>query len=423
MRIVVTSSASTLGQEVVAQAQAAGHDVLATDRRPICGDGLEFYTCDLAHPPEDGATLPTGATSTDALLQSADFVIHIEPTEIRPTEWLDDAGRCTYNLLAAAAVSGTVRRVVLASSLSVMEAYGEEIAVEASYRPRPTTEPCSLGPHCAEFVAREFAHCTDLGISIVRLGTMSSEVGGDGARWWQSTEEAAAALLAELDYPDADRDLSVFADTPHRQRLLENSRACRLHVSHGHTQERPLNASAVPTPNPRVPSSRLESAKIPHRVLLLGASGMLGPSVVRAMEEAGAFALKVTDIGGSPALRDPDQVSRSKTTHPLPTPEGNTTHEYLELDVSDGEAVREAARGTDCIVNCSVLRHHPRNSFQVNVLGAYNAVSAAIAEGHQRLVHTGPIHAFRQQGSSYEFEISEAVPLRVGLGLCKPQRV
>ena len=109
-----------------------------------------------------------------------------------------------------------------------------------------------------------------------------------------------------------------------------------------------------------------------------------------------------------------------QTTHPLPSADAGS-HEYLEVDVSDAEGVREAARGTDCIVNCSVLRHHPYQSFQVNVLGAFNAVSAAVAEGHSRLVHTGPIHAFRQQGSSYEFGISEEVPLRAGLGLCKQQ--
>ena len=97
-----------------------------------------------------------------------------------------------------------------------------------------------------------------------------------------------------------------------------------------------------------------------------------------------------------------------QTTHPLPSADAGS-HEYLEVDVSDAEGVREAARGTDCIVNCSVLRHHPQQSFQVNVLGAFNAISAAVAEGHSRLVHTGPIHAFRQQGSSYEFGISEEV--------------
>ena len=48
-------------------------------------------------------------------------------------------------------------------------------------------------------------------------------------------------------------------------------------------------------------------------------------------------------------------------THPLPA-------EYLELDVRDETAVAAAAAdGIDAIVNCSVLRHHPRLSFDVNV--------------------------------------------------------
>ena len=37
---------------------------------------------------------------------------------------------------------------------------------------------------------------------------------------------------------------------------------------------------------------------------------MLGPSTITALEETGGYQLVVSDIGGSPALRDPDQVQR-----------------------------------------------------------------------------------------------------------------
>ena len=44
-------------------------------------------------------------------------------------------------------------------------------------------------------------------------------------------------------------------------------------------------------------------------------------------------------------------------------------------------------------------------------------MAAAVAAGHSRFVNTGPVHAFRQQGSAYDFGITEDAPLRPGLGL------
>ena len=38
----------------------------------------------------------------------------------------------------------------------------------------------------------------------------------------------------------------------------------------------------------------------------------------------------------------------------------------------------------------SVVRTHPKVSFDVNATGVYNACKAAIAHGHTRLVNTGP---------------------------------
>ena len=67
------------------------------------------------------------------------------------------------------------------------------------------------------------------------------------------------------------------------------------------------------------------------KVLLLGGNGFLGLHVVKELE--GAYDLRVTDIV-----------------------EIESPHETMRVDVSDLEQVREVARGTDVIVNCSVLR-------------------------------------------------------------------
>jgi nucleoside-diphosphate-sugar epimerase len=130
------------------------------------------------------------------------------------------------------------------------------------------------------------------------------------------------------------------------------------------------------------------------RVLVLGANGMLGPHVVRALEAE--HTLRLTDIGD----RD------------------DTAHEYIRVDVSDLDAVVSAAEGMDAIVNLSVLREDRQIAFDVSARGAYNAMVAAVTHGIPRVINTGP--HFTVTGPSYEgfdYEITPDVPPAPGTNL------
>ena len=129
------------------------------------------------------------------------------------------------------------------------------------------------------------------------------------------------------------------------------------------------------------------------KVLLLGGHGHLGPHVVEALESH--YDLRVTDI------------------KPIDSP-----HETMQVDIADADQVRRAAEGTDAIVNCSVLRGDRKLAFDVNTLGTYNAMRAAVELGHGRFINTGP--HFTIVGSSYtayDFDICEEVPPHSGLSL------
>ena len=64
-------------------------------------------------------------------------------------------------------------------------------------------------------------------------------------------------------------------------------------------------------------------------------------------------------------------------------------HEFLEANISDAAEVAAAAEGRDVIVNCAVIRDHRELAFRVNTQGTFNAVSSAVAAGHERFVNTG----------------------------------
>ncbi|MEE2657510.1 MAG: NAD-dependent epimerase/dehydratase family protein [Candidatus Latescibacterota bacterium] len=123
------------------------------------------------------------------------------------------------------------------------------------------------------------------------------------------------------------------------------------------------------------------------KVLLLGGNGMLGPSVIDALE--GDHELVITDLN----------------------PPENSPHETMSVDIADYDQVRRAAEGTDAIINCSVLRHDRKIAFDVNALGTYNSIRAAVDLGHKRFVNTGP--HFTVAGSlyyEYDFGLKEEVP-------------
>jgi nucleoside-diphosphate-sugar epimerase len=65
-------------------------------------------------------------------------------------------------------------------------------------------------------------------------------------------------------------------------------------------------------------------------------------------------------------------------------------HRSEILSITDAKGVAALAQETDAIVNCAVLRPDRRLAFYVNVLGTYNAISAAAAAGHRRFINTGP---------------------------------
>jgi nucleoside-diphosphate-sugar epimerase len=110
-------------------------------------------------------------------------------------------------------------------------------------------------------------------------------------------------------------------------------------------------------------------------VLILGANGMLGPHVVKALEND--HTLRLTDVTDL-----------------------ETEHEYLKVDVANLDQVVAATDGMDAIVNLSVVRHDRKLAFDVSVRGCYNMMSAAAAHGVQRVINTGPHYTVA--GPTYE---------------------
>ena len=136
----------------------------------------------------------------------------------------------------------------------------------------------------------------------------------------------------------------------------------------------------------------------PDRVVLVtGATGAVGPAVVRACHVAGY------------------SVRTLSTNPPVPgvLPAGV---DVRTGDVSDRQAVRSAMAGTEIVVHLAALLHQFENAIdldrqyeRVNVWGTQNVVDAAMAEGVRRVVFLSTIAVY---GPSSGLLIEESTPPR-----------
>ena len=154
LTVLVTGGCSPAARRIAAALRQGGASVRLTDRpaaaaRADAGEGL--VPCGLDDGPE-----------TLALLDAVDYIVHLEPALALPAHdgaggWLDICTRCTYNLLYAAAEASGVVGCLCMSTTALYADYGPSVMPEPEWQPRPTCEPDQLGPHLAEWIARQYA--------------------------------------------------------------------------------------------------------------------------------------------------------------------------------------------------------------------------------------------------------------------------
>tara|TARA_B100000029_G_scaffold487970_1_gene544006 strand:- start:2 stop:763 length:762 start_codon:yes stop_codon:yes gene_type:complete len=128
------------------------------------------------------------------------------------------------------------------------------------------------------------------------------------------------------------------------------------------------------------------------KVLILGANGMLGPWVSKALSH---HEIIETDL---------EKIS--------------TNRNFQKIDISNTKEVLKISEGVDAIINLSVLRADRKLAFDVNTLGNYNMMLAAETHKITRIINTGP--HFQIAGPTYEdfdFELNPDMPPQPGVNL------
>ena len=130
------------------------------------------------------------------------------------------------------------------------------------------------------------------------------------------------------------------------------------------------------------------------RILFLGASGKIGPHLTPGL--APHYDLRLADV--------------------QPHPDGL---DIAHVDVTDYEQVVAAAAGVDAIMNFTVVRGDPEQSFRVNVQGAWNVMRAAAKLGIGRVIHSGPEAVMGTYDGEFDLEDAPPAPGTGYYGLTK----
>ena len=127
----------------------------------------------------------------------------------------------------------------------------------------------------------------------------------------------------------------------------------------------------------------LSSDFVPHRILVTGATGLLGATLTR----------RLVDDGETVRI-----LRRESSTVDLLGPAAATV-EHAFGDVTDPSSLAEAMAGVTCAYHVAAALGSGRRGerarlMEVNVEGTAHVVNAALRAGVERLVHTSSMAAF-----------------------------
>ena len=267
MKVIVTGASGQLGQHVTHELAAAGHTVLALDRKPHPGGHKPAWVVNLL----DSGGLFEACQGADAIVHLA---AHIAPNLSSDCATFNDNVAMTYNALRAAYAMGA-RRAVVASSLAAYGfLYGEKgrtpnyLPIDENH-PASPTDPYGLSKVVGETIADSFAA---QGMAVVSLRLPGVN--------YDPTFERLASFMSDPGY----RQTGFWSYVDVRDAAV----ACRLALETSVAGHRIFNIAA-PSSNMRQPTAELIRRYFPSLTDLRGddVSNWSGVDSSRAFRELG----------------------------------------------------------------------------------------------------------------------------------------
>ena len=239
MNILITGASSQLAQ-AIATVHEADHNVRLMDSVPVdVAEGCDFTQGNILDPEDSWEAL----RGIDTLIHTGEPPTDLPSDELKREQMLLDLATRGTHVLFSAAVEAGIKKFICASTLSIFNAYPDDVYITELWKPLPSPEIVEMTKYLGELTAREFAREHLVTVTGLRLGELVLEEAVQRetpSLAWLDIRDAAGAFRCALN-----RDSSssawwiqrwavyhICADIPNPKFLIDQARGIGYQPAH-----------------------------------------------------------------------------------------------------------------------------------------------------------------------------------------------
>ena len=239
MNILITGASSQLAQAIATELKD-DHSVRLMDSVPVdVAEGCDFIQGNILDPEDSWEAL----RGIDTLIHTGEPPTDLPSDELEREQMLLDLATRGTHVLFSAAVEAGIKKFICASTLSIFNAYPDDVYITELWKPLPSPEIVEMTKYLGELTAREFAREHLVTVTGLRLGELVLEEAVQRetpSLAWLDIRDAAGAFRCALN-----RDSSssawwtqrwavyhICADIPNPKFLIDQARGIGYQPAH-----------------------------------------------------------------------------------------------------------------------------------------------------------------------------------------------
>ena len=239
MNILITGASSQLAQAIATELKA-DHNVRLMDSVPVdVAEGCDFIQGNILDSDDSWEAL----RGIDTLIHTGEPPTDLPSDELKREQMLLDLATRGTHVLFSAAVEAGIKKFICASTLSIFNAYPDDVYITELWKPLPSPEIVEMTKYLGELTAREFAREHLVTVTGLRLGELVLEEAVQRetpSLAWLDIRDAAGAFRCALN-----RDSSssawwtqrwavyhICADIPNPKFLIDQARGIGYQPAH-----------------------------------------------------------------------------------------------------------------------------------------------------------------------------------------------
>ena len=239
MNILITGASSQLAQAIATELKD-DHSVRLMDSVPVdVAEGCDFTQGNILDPEDSWEVL----RGIDTLIHTGEPPTDLPSDELKREQMLLDLATHGTHVLFSAAVEAGIKKFICASTLSIFNAYPDDVYITELWKPLPSPEIVEMTKYLGELTAREFAREHLVTVTGLRLGELVLEEAVQRetpSLAWLDIRDAAGAFRCALN-----RDSSssawwtqrwavyhICADIPNPKFLIDQARGIGYQPAH-----------------------------------------------------------------------------------------------------------------------------------------------------------------------------------------------